>query len=108
MKSLLNEIRAFSHTQLVTFMYGLFVQNCDDDKVNELAYEACKEIMKRYRYADMNTLIVENTKLRELVKLAIQTACFDCPHKNNNTWRTCEGCNLYEYSTELGIEVENG
>ena len=49
MKSLISEIREFSHTQLVTFIYGLFVQNCDDDIVNELAYEACKELMKRYR-----------------------------------------------------------
>ena len=108
MKSLLDEIREFSHTQLVTFMYGLFVQNCDDDKVNELAYEACKEIMKRYRDADMGALVIENDKLRELVKLAIRSACLACPHNDKKAWFACDGCNLYVYSTELGIEVDNG
>lgn len=108
MKSLLDEIREFSHTQLVTFMYGLFVQNCDDDKVNELAYEACKEIMKRFRDTNVGALTAENDKLRELAKIAVHSACFDCPHNNRKIWSAYEGCNTYVYSTELSIEVDNG
>lgn len=49
-------------------------------------------------------LKVENEKLRELAKLAIRSACIGCPHKL--VWRLCEGCNIYEMATELGIEVE--
>ena len=108
MKSLLDEIREFSYIQLVTFMYGLFVQNCDDDKVNELAYIACKEIMKRFKEDNAGAISVENDKLRELAKIAVHSVCFDCPHNNKNTWISCEGCNFYEMSTELGIEVKNG
>lgn len=51
-------------------------------------------------------IIGENAKLRELAKLAVRSACFGCPHNDKKAWRSCEGCNLYEYSTELGIEVE--
>lgn len=52
MKSLINQIKEFDTTQLATFMYGLICQNSDDDKVNELAYIACVEIIKRYRDAE--------------------------------------------------------
>lgn len=69
----------------------------------------CKYVSTTYPYDEENVrLKAENAKLRELAKLAIQSACFDCPHNNKKTWRSCEGCNLYEYSTELGIEVDNG
>lgn len=54
----------------------------------------------------IDELQAENEKLRELAKLAVHSACFGCPHNDKKAWRSCEGCNLYEYSTELGIEVE--
>ena len=52
----------------------------------------------------IESLEAENAQLRELTKLTIRSACIGCPRKL--VWRLCEGCNLYEMSTELGIEVD--
>ena len=69
----------------------------------------CKYVSAIYPYDEENAQLKdENAKLRELVKLAVRSACFGCPHNNKNAWGSCAGCNLYEYSTELGIEVNNG
>lgn len=48
-------------------------------------------------------LEAENAKLRELAQDAMKSACIGCPHKR--VWRSCEGCNLYERATKLGVEV---
>lgn len=46
----------------------------------------------------------ENAKLRKLAEDAMKSACMGCPHKR--AWRSCEGCNLYEQATKLGVEVD--
>lgn len=50
-------------------------------------------------------LRAENAELRELARDAMKSACAGCPH--TKTWRSCEGCNLYERATKLGLEVES-
>lgn len=54
----------------------------------------------------LDQLQAENKKLRELAKLAIHSACFGCPHNDKKSWKSCEGCNIYEKAVELEVEVE--
>ena len=54
----------------------------------------------------LNELQAENTKLRKLAKLAIHSACLGCPHNDKKSWKSCEGCNIYEKAAELGVKVE--
>ena len=55
----------------------------------------------------LDQLQTENKKLREFAKLAAHSACFGCPHNDKKSWKSCEGCNIYEKAAELGVEVES-
>ena len=48
MEKLFKEIESFSNKLLVAFLYGIIVQNIDDDFVIELAFKACWELRKRF------------------------------------------------------------